>query len=211
MEDVDWQTVWKERLDKASSMSKEEIFTAARGAGNRPTDGSEESPASRKRRALSNCRSATARKAANVADEKECTARVLGGETDFILHTGPVSSIATPWKKTEGKLLTRMDALHLGILAIGLCMAVPMTAQAAEEKTIYLSGKPPKVPGTKPKDKNDLTGTRKDPNFLRSIADCKSQCESKGKAKEDCLSECQDICCTTYEQVRTLGAWLVCV
>ena len=78
----------------------------------------------------------------------------------------------------------------------------PSVVEAAEvsEKTIYMSGKTPKVPGAKPKDKNDLSGTKKDPNFLRSIADCKSQCESKGKAKEDCLSECQDICCMTYEQ-----------
>ena len=34
VEDVDWQTAWKDRLDKASTMSQEEIFNAARGAGN---------------------------------------------------------------------------------------------------------------------------------------------------------------------------------
>ena len=78
--------------------------------------------------------------------------------------------------------------------------------KAEEQKTVYLSGKTPKVPGQKAKDKNDYTGTRKDPNFLRSIADCKNQCENRAgpdgfvKTKEDCLSECQDICCTTYEQ-----------
>lgn len=201
VEDVDWQTAWKERLDKASSMSQEEIFSAARGASNRPTDG-EESAASRKRRALSTCRSTTARKAANVPDEKECTARVLGGETDFILNGTPVSSIDTPSTKTQGMLVSRSTALRLGVLAVSLLAVGPSCVQAAEDKTVYLSGKPPKVPGAKPKDKNDLSGTRKDPNFLRSIADCKSQCESKGKPKEDCLSECQDICCTTYEQVR---------
>jgi hypothetical protein len=74
------------------------------------------------------------------------------------------------------------------------------------EDIIWLSGKPPKVPGQTPKDKNDLKGTRKDPNFLRSIADCKNQCENTSgvgggfKEKEQCLQECQDICCTTYEQ-----------
>jgi hypothetical protein len=81
-------------------------------------------------------------------------------------------------------------------------------AAAAEEQqaTIWLTGKPPQVPGQKPKDKNDVKGTRKDPNFLRSIADCKNQCENSAgpdglaRSKEDCLSECQDICCTTYEQ-----------
>jgi hypothetical protein len=82
-------------------------------------------------------------------------------------------------------------------------------ASASAEKggqTIWQSGKAPQVPGQKPKDKNDVKGTRKDPSFLRSISDCKSQCENTSsntglaKSKEDCLSECQDICCTTYEQ-----------
>jgi len=39
--------------------------------------------------------------------------------------------------------------------------------------TIYKSGKSPIIAGASPKNKNDLSGTRKDPNFLRSIADCK--------------------------------------
>jgi hypothetical protein len=75
-----------------------------------------------------------------------------------------------------------------------------------KEPTIYLTGKAPIIPGQKLKDKNDVSGTRKDPNFLRSLSDCKSQCENRAgpdglaKSKEDCLSECQDICCTTYEQ-----------
>ena len=89
--------------------------------------------------------------------------------------------------------------------------AVPPTAvQAADATssgpTIWNSGKAPKVPGQKPKDKNDTSGTRKDGNFLRSIADCKNQCENTtgpdglSKSKEECLQDCQDICCKTYEQ-----------
>lgn len=72
--------------------------------------------------------------------------------------------------------------------------------------TIWLTGKSPQVPGQKPRDKSDTRGTRKDSGFLRSISDCKSQCERTSgpdglaKAKEDCLSECQDVCCETYEQ-----------
>lgn len=79
-------------------------------------------------------------------------------------------------------------------------------AETDEKTAVYLTGKTPKVPGQKPRDKGDTSGTRKDPNFLRSIADCKNKCENtKGsdgyvKTKEECLSECQDICCTTYEQ-----------
>lgn len=97
------------------------------------------------------------------------------------------------------------------VLGTAACVLVgaPLHSQATEstaEKTIWLTGKPPKIPGQKPKDKNDVRGTRRDPNFLRSISDCKGKCENSldsdgyAKSKEECLSECQDICCTTYEQ-----------
>jgi hypothetical protein len=93
--------------------------------------------------------------------------------------------------------------------AVASTNSQPTAASASAEKggpTIWQSGKAPQVPGQKPKDKNDVKGTRRDPSFLRSISDCKSQCENTSsntglaKSKEDCLSECQDICCTTYEQ-----------
>jgi hypothetical protein len=102
------------------------------------------------------------------------------------------------------KLVSRLDVFQsAGFLALSTILIQPLQVNAAtEEKTVYLSGKPPKVPGAKPKDKSDFSGTRKDPAFLRSLSQCKSECESTGKAKDDCLSECQDICCTTYEQVR---------
>jgi hypothetical protein len=81
-----------------------------------------------------------------------------------------------------------------------------IAATPATEDTIWMTGKMPQIPGQKPKDKNDVSGTRKDPNFLRSLSDCKNQCENTGsiggyaKSKDECLSECQDICCTTYQQ-----------
>jgi hypothetical protein len=102
-----------------------------------------------------------------------------------------------------------LTAAAMNVCLIGAASpAIAAAAAGAEEgsTTIYRSGKPPMVPGQKPKDKSDTKGTRKDPDFLRSISDCKSQCQSTNgpdgfaKAKEDCLSECQDICCTTYEQ-----------
>jgi hypothetical protein len=81
------------------------------------------------------------------------------------------------------------------------------TTTATPEDTVWITGKMPLIPGQKPKDKTDLTGTRKDPNFLRSLSDCKNQCENMtgsndgyAKGKNECLSECQDICCTTYQQ-----------
>jgi hypothetical protein len=84
--------------------------------------------------------------------------------------------------------------------------------------TYWYTGKPPQVvkPGMSikplPRDpKAAAGGSRKDPSFLRSIADCKNQCENNyqqvatsdgafTKSKEECLSECQDVCCKTYEQ-----------
>ena len=88
IQDEDWQTAWKQRLDKASTMSTDEIFQAARGAGNvQLKNGEEESLASKKRRAMSACRDSTIRsKVSTSMTEIECTGRVLnGGEVDFIL------------------------------------------------------------------------------------------------------------------------------
>jgi len=105
---------------------------------------------------------------------------------------------------------SRRQMLQTAASAILLGFSASQPADAAEEQkaTIWLTGKPPKVPGQKPKDKSDVPGTRKDPKFLRSIADCKNQCENSAgpdgyaRTKEECLSDCQDICCQTYEQVR---------
>ena len=79
-------------------------------------------------------------------------------------------------------------------------------AAAEQQSTVYNTGKAPIVPGQAPKDKSDTKGTKRDPNFLRSISDCKAQCEQSNgpdgyaRSKEECLELCQDICCKTYEQ-----------
>lgn len=85
VEEEGWQTTWKQRLDKAQSMSSDEIFNAARGAGNLDLKEGEETPSGRKRRAMSACRDKDYRAKASVS-EKECNSRVMGGETDFILN-----------------------------------------------------------------------------------------------------------------------------
>jgi len=85
VEEADWQTAWKQRLDKASNMSKDEIFQAARGAGNVDLREGPESDASKKRRAMSACRDASVRSKVGVGSEKDCTARVFAGEVDFML------------------------------------------------------------------------------------------------------------------------------
>jgi hypothetical protein len=104
--------------------------------------------------------------------------------------------------------------LGLGVVALSsgtvsqdaVAAAPPASAGSDRKDTIWLTGKDPVVPGQAPRDKNDVKGTRKDPNFLRSLADCKTQCENPAgsdglaRTKETCLSECQDICCQTYQQ-----------
>ena len=85
VEDDDWQTAWGKRLDKAKSMSSDEVFMAAQGAGNRNLMEGEESDASKKRRALAGCRNDAIRQKAGAGDAKACTARVLGGDFQFMI------------------------------------------------------------------------------------------------------------------------------
>jgi len=94
LQEEDWKTAWKSRLDKAQSMSKDEIFEAARGAGNLELKEGEESDAARKRRAMSACRDGGIRAKAggNGMDLKACNNRVMAGETDFILPSPAVQS-----------------------------------------------------------------------------------------------------------------------
>ena len=73
-------------------------------------------------------------------------------------------------------------------------------AKENSEAKIFLSGKNPiATQGGDPK-----AGTKKDIKFLRCLSNCKSKCQlpSEGLAEErvDCVQDCQDICCETYEQ-----------
>jgi hypothetical protein len=85
VQDKEWQTEWKERLDKAQTMSTDDVFLAARGAKNR-VEGMEESEASKKRRAMAGCRDTGLLTKSGLTDVKECTARVLQGDVDFMLQ-----------------------------------------------------------------------------------------------------------------------------
>ena len=122
-----------------------------------------------------------------------------------------LSTDATTRTSTSTRTSTQLQASRresLQKMAFGISsILIPSSAIAADkEPTIYKSGKAPIVPGQKPQDKSDNNGTRRDGNFLRSISNCKTQCESTNgpdgyaRSKEECLSDCQDICCTTYEQ-----------
>lgn len=103
--------------------------------------------------------------------------------------------------------LARIALGNSVVLLSTLFPSAPSIAAATEQQfTVYNTGKAPIVPGQKPKDKSDTKGTKRDPNFLRSISDCKAQCEQSNgpdgyaRSKEECLELCQDICCKTYEQ-----------
>ena len=99
VEEETWQEAWRGRWNEASTMSTDQIFEAARGAGNLDKKSLEdESPASKRRRALSACRNPTMRSRVNKNNssdsplsERDCTARILNdGEIDFILSVlGP--------------------------------------------------------------------------------------------------------------------------
>mmetsp|Transcript_55635 Transcript_55635/g.65016 ORF Transcript_55635/g.65016 Transcript_55635/m.65016 type:complete len:178 (+) Transcript_55635:53-586(+) len=118
----------------------------------------------------------------------------------------------TIFRNSESNCKGRRAALSkfAGLLGFGIvntwCPLPVHAAESNDKSTRYLTGKAPKVPGEKEKDKSDTKGTKRDPSFLRSISDCKGKCESTNgpdglaRSKEDCLSDCQDICCTTYEQ-----------
>mmetsp|Transcript_27993 Transcript_27993/g.56195 ORF Transcript_27993/g.56195 Transcript_27993/m.56195 type:complete len:171 (-) Transcript_27993:1229-1741(-) len=96
-------------------------------------------------------------------------------------------------------------SLITGAGSIATIASNPEQSNAADD-IIWKTGKSPQIPGQKPKEKGDVKGTKKDPNFLRSISDCKTKCETGygpdglSRSASECLSSCQDICCTTYEQ-----------
>jgi len=87
VKDVKWQEAWKDRLDKAQSMSSNDVFMAARGAGNADQKNlGDESLASQKRRAMAGCRDEKLIEKTGIRDPKECTSRVLRGEVNFMLN-----------------------------------------------------------------------------------------------------------------------------
>lgn len=100
-----------------------------------------------------------------------------------------------------------LNAAAMNIFFMGATVPAVIAADSPPAPgTRYISGKGILAPGEVYKKSDNTKGTRRDPDFLRSISDCRSQCQSApgpdglANTKEDCLSECQDICCKTYEQ-----------
>lgn len=83
------------------------------------------------------------------------------------------------WRITDTDSRRELMGKMASIILFGTAVN---SANAADDKTIWLSGKPPQIPGKKSKDPKDVAGSRKDPKFLRSISDC--------KASFACVTQC---------------------
>ena len=81
------QRAWEQSAD----MTQRERMLSLRGAS-KPTDGQEESPKAKKRRAMAGCHDAEFRVQAGYKAEADCNARVMGGDVGFILDVMDASS-----------------------------------------------------------------------------------------------------------------------
>jgi len=95
-------------------------------------------------------------------------------------------------------------ATTMGVLFLGTpTPAFATDGQEAGDKAatlVFKSGKNP----VRNVDKEDKTGTKTDKKFLKCLSGCKSTCEQPtgGPAVQrvDCIQDCQDQCCDSYEQ-----------
>lgn len=116
------------------------------------------------------------------------------------LHVAPAArSAAEP--PLPASVVGRRTAARFLLLTASSGLALP--ARADENR--WISGRSDPIRKTS-KEKPD--GTKKDPSFLRCLNDCVPRClgpPAAGVQKErsDCLLECQDECCATYEQCTT--------
>ena len=96
-------------------------------------------------------------------------------------------------------------SVFLGVMVGGSSptTAVSGSPTGSSGKLVFKSGKNP-VPN---KDKVDKTGTKKDKKFLKCLSGCKATCEQStgGLAvrRADCVQDCQDQYCESYEQGYT--------
>ena len=107
--------------------------------------------------------------------------------------------------KTSDSFITSRNFTHLSNILLFICLSLPDLSNAKELSTteylpIYRSGKNPEAFSNSNKDSK--VGTKKDINFLRCMSNCKSQCQlpGEGLVKTDCVQDCQDQCCDSYEQ-----------
>lgn len=87
-------------------------------------------------------------------------------------------------------------------LLLGTLTLAPMDGALGVSKPegpalVYKSGKNPRPNPSDPK-----AGSKKDSSFLKCLSSCKQDCQrpAAGLAKGDCVQDCQDQCCASYEQ-----------
>lgn len=95
--------------------------------------------------------------------------------------------------------IAKLHSVALIAFALGNSF-VPLSYAADSPKPVlvYRSGKNPNAN----QKKDSKEGTKKDIGFLRCMSQCKSDCQlpGEGLAKTDCVQDCQDQCCNSYEQ-----------
>ena len=106
------------------------------------------------------------------------------------------------------KLENVIKRVCLSSTLLGFSLQLPVDIQpvfaASPQTYIYKSGKAPYLATGKPPDTKDdkAVGGKKETNFLRALSNCKTRCQQPGEglAKGDCVQDCQDQTCNSYEQ-----------
>ena len=118
---------------------------------------------------------------------------------DLVVSRSTSSLLATRYSESFQSL---RNLFHISSIVFFVCLSFPNFSHAKDVETlpIYRSGKNPEVLSNSKKDSK--VGTKKDINFLRCMSNCKAQCQlpGEGLVKTDCVQDCQDQCCDSYEQ-----------
>ncbi len=111
---------------------------------------------------------------------------------------------------TGAKKMISPKIIRLNVIAsaAGVVLALPFQVYSVyvppPTGAIYKSGKAPIFSTGEQKDTNkgSYTGSKKEITFLRCMSRCKTRCQApaEGLARNDCVQDCQDICCNSYEQ-----------
>ena len=123
-------------------------------------------------------------------------------------YGGPTTSLynrSDPLHRTIFISIAVSASLLFGLNDIPPALSTEQGKQSASNTMIYKSGKTPQAvdgPSSSRSSGDSKTGTRKDIDFLRRMSNCKTSCQRPGEglAKIDCVQDCQDQCCDSYEQ-----------
>lgn len=124
----------------------------------------------------------------------------------FLLHPPATPTPPIPGYSVRGKRWCKyIHAIALSSFIFNCAMssspvlaldAASSATTSSKAPIIYKSGKSPEgLPSSKADSKKDIS-------FLRCISQCKSDCQKPGEglARRDCVQDCQDQCCESYEQ-----------